>query len=135
MIFSRIIFLRIFSFEIFAHLIFAYLRNFLCIFLLLFFSRASYFRDFLWIRENRENKMHAKISCLTVLNGIWVNRKERFYLGILFFFLGKNHKPNITIVFYFFLFFQYNDFSFAKKKPFLEYKRFFIYETKINPQL
>jgi len=60
-IFARIIFLRIANFELFAHLIFAYSHLFLYYPLLLFYSGASYFRDLLWNREIRENKMRENI--------------------------------------------------------------------------
>ena len=70
-IFARILFSRIFSFELLAHLIFAYQLVFLYYSLLLFDSRASYFRDFCRNREIRENKMHAKISCPT--NQAWLS--------------------------------------------------------------
>ena len=65
-IFACIIFSRFANFELFAHLIVAYWCQFLDISLILFYSRASYIRDFLRNREIRENNMHAKNSCPTV---------------------------------------------------------------------
>ena len=41
--------------------------------------RASYFRDFLYNREIRENKMHTKISCLAVNKNKWT-RDENEYI-------------------------------------------------------
>ena len=55
-----------FQFSIFCASCFPVIAQFSLYSFVIVYSRASYFRDFLLTRENRENEMHAKISCPTV---------------------------------------------------------------------
>lgn len=61
---ARILFLGMTSFDLLVHLIFWLIFPYNS--LLLFDSCASYFCNFCRNRKIRKNKMHMKISCLTV---------------------------------------------------------------------